>query len=220
MPRRKAAAIEERRGEFSSTAQAASVSGDVKTRALAVLREQILACTRCRLAQTRTQAVPGEGPANARVMVIGEAPGRNEDLQGRPFVGHAGRFLNRLLEEAGLRREDVYITNVVKSRPTDVRDGPNRAPKKDEVAACAQWLGRELTIIRPRVVVTLGGHALCHFLPRGKITQVRGKTFEHDEMVIFPTLHPAAVLDATQREVLRRDFQKLGRLIQSMLSPR
>ena len=142
-------------------------------------------------------------------MIVGEAPGRQEDVQGRPFVGAAGRVLADLLAEAGLRREEVFITNVVKSHPTDRKGGSNRAPRRDEVAACLPWLQQQLSIIRPRLVVTLGTHALHAFLPGKKISQVHGRPFQHDGLTVLPLYHPAVALYGVRKEILRRDMQKV-----------
>ncbi|MDR7468792.1 MAG: uracil-DNA glycosylase [Armatimonadota bacterium] len=184
-----------------------------QARALAALHREIQNCARCPLWRTRTNAVPGEGPAGAEVMIVGEAPGRQEDAEGRPFVGAAGRVLDGLLEAAGLQREEVYITNVVKSHPTDRRGGPNRAPRRSEVAACLPWLRQQLAIIRPRLVVTLGTHALQAFRPGEKIARVHGRPFQAEGFTILPLYHPAVALYGLRPEVLRRDIRQVRRLL-------
>ncbi len=184
-----------------------------RDRALAALHREILACTRCPLWKTRLNAVPGEGPAAAEVMILGEGPGRREDAQGRPFVGAAGRVLDELLAAAGLRREDVYITNVVKSHPTDRTAGPNRAPRPDEVTACRPWLDQQLAIVRPRVIVTLGTHALHAFLPGKKISQTHGRPVPLDGAILIPLYHPAVALYGVRRELLRRDMRAVRRAL-------
>lgn len=184
-----------------------------RERALATLYREIRACIHCPLWRTRLNAVPGEGPADAAVMIVGEAPGRQEDAQGRPFVGAAGRVLVDLLAEAGLRREEVFITNVVKSHPTDRKGGSNRAPRADEVAACLPWLQQQLSIIRPRLVVTLGTHALHAFLPGKKISQVHGRPFQHDGLTVLPLYHPAVALYGVRKEILRRDMQEVRQVL-------
>ena len=184
-----------------------------RERALAALHQEIRACTRCPLWRTRLNAVPGEGPADAEVMIVGEAPGRQEDVQGRPFVGAAGRVLADLLAEAGVRREEVFITNVVKSHPTDRKGGSNRAPRRDEVAACLPWLQQQLSIIRPRLIVTLGTHALRAFLPGKKISQVHGRPFQHDGLTVLPLYHPAVALYGVRKEILRRDMQEVRQVL-------
>ena len=133
--------------------------------------------------------VPGEGNPDAEVMLVGEAPGASEDEQGRPFVGRAGKLLDELLAEAGLEREDVYITNVVKARPPG-----NRDPKRDEVAHHMPWLEAELALVQPRLVVPLGRHALAHFTDDAKISEVHGTEMDERGRSLFPMYHPAAAL--------------------------
>jgi DNA polymerase len=142
-------------------------------------------------------------------MVVGEAPGRQEDAQGKPFVGAAGRVLDELLEAAGLRRDQVYITNVVKSHPTAYTRGPNRAPRPEEVAACRPWLDAQLAIIRPRVVVTLGAHALHAFRRGAQISRVHGRPFQFGGLTVLPLFHPATALYGADRDTLRRDMRRL-----------
>jgi DNA polymerase len=148
-------------------------------------------CTKCRLAQGRTEVVFGVGDTSADLMFIGEGPGREEDLQGEPFVGRAGRLLTKLIEEIGLTRERVYITNVVKCRPPG-----NRDPEADEIAACHPYLDAQLRLVAPRVIVTLGNFATKLLLDtKVGITKLRGQTVPFgDGVVIIPTLHPSAVL--------------------------
>jgi uracil-DNA glycosylase family 4 len=136
-----------------------------------------------------TNLVPGEGSATASVVLVGEAPGASEDRTGRPFVGTAGKLLDQLLEEAGLAREDVFITNVVKARPPG-----NRDPRADEVAHHLPWLEAQLEVIGPRLIVPLGRHALVRFVPDVKITKAHGHVVEHDGRTVFPMFHPAAAL--------------------------
>lgn len=148
-------------------------------------------------------------------MFVGEAPGRQEDVRGEPFVGAAGRFLDDLLESAGLSRERVFITNVVKSRPvTDSLPGRNRAPRPEEIAACTPWLEEQLRIIRPRLVVTLGRVALGYFLPGRKISQVHGRPVTLGGVTILPLYHPAMALYRRDwTALLRRDFRTIPRLL-------
>ncbi len=136
-----------------------------------------------------TNLVPGEGSATASVVFVGEAPGASEDRTGRPFVGAAGKLLDQLLEEAGLARDDVFITNVVKARPPG-----NRDPRPDEVAHHLPWLEAQLDVIAPRLIVPLGRHALGRFVPDVKITQAHGNVVERDGRTVFPMFHPAAAL--------------------------
>lgn len=150
--------------------------------------------------------VPGEGNADAGIVVVGEAPGASEDKQGRPFVGTAGKLLDRLLADAGLERPDVFITNVVKARPPG-----NRDPKPDEVAHHLPWLLAQLEVIDPALVVPLGRHALGRFVPGAKIGEVHGTVLERDGRRIFPLYHPAAALhNPGLRETLHEDARKLG----------
>jgi uracil-DNA glycosylase len=136
-----------------------------------------------------TRMVPGEGSATASVVLVGEAPGANEDREGRPFVGRAGRLLDQLLAEAGLKREDVFITNVLKARPPR-----NRDPRAAEVAHHLHWLAAQLQVIRPRLLVPLGRHALARFAPDVKIGDVHGHVLQRDGRTLFPMYHPAAAL--------------------------
>ena len=157
---------------------------------------------------TCTQLVPGEGPPGARVVFVGEAPGASEDREGRPFVGRAGKLLDEAIAAAGLRREDVYVTNVVKARPPR-----NRDPKKAEVAHHLPWLRAELGLLQPRVVVPLGRFALTHIAPELKITQARGSAVERDGRTLFPLMHPSAVLRTPQiRSQFLDDARALGQL--------
>jgi uracil-DNA glycosylase len=157
---------------------------------------------------TCTGLVPGEGPAGAPVLFLGEAPGATEDEQGRPFVGRAGQLLDVAIGEAGLAREDVYVTNLVKARPPR-----NRDPKRPEVEHHLPWLRRELALVAPRLVVPLGRHALTHFAKDLKITQVRGTVVERDGLRLFPLLHPSAILRTPQlRPQFLEDARRLGDL--------
>jgi uracil-DNA glycosylase family 4 len=156
--------------------------------------------------ETATQMVPGEGSPVAEVMLVGEAPGGSEDKQGRPFVGRAGKLLERLLGEAGLERADVWITNVVKARPPG-----NRDPRADEVAHCLPWLEQELALIQPRLVVPLGRHALAHFAPDAKISEVHGTLAFERGRALFPLYHPAAALyNQRLRDTLLEDARALA----------
>jgi uracil-DNA glycosylase len=174
-------------------------------------------CTRCRLHQSRTQVVFGQGDPHADLMFVGEAPGFHEDRQGVPFVGPSGQLLNRLLEGIGLRREDVYICNVVKSRPPQ-----NRDPLPDEIAACRPWLDAQVRLVDPRVVVTLGNFAAKTLLETTTgITRLRGRAYPFQGRVLLPTFHPAAALHAQGRrtagpsplEAMEDDFRVLAELL-------
>ena len=174
-------------------------------------------CTRCGLYQSRTQVVFGQGDPDADLMFVGEAPGFHEDRQGIPFVGPSGQLLNRLLEGIGLRRQDVYICNVVKSRPPN-----NRDPQPDEIAACRPWLDAQIRLVDPKVVVTLGNFAAKTLLETTTgITRLRGRTYPFQGRVLLPTFHPAAALHAQGRraagpsplEGMEEDFRVLAELL-------
>ena len=162
--------------------------------------------------ETCTNFVPGEGNPTADLVFVGEAPGASEDKSGRPFVGNAGRLLDRLLEDAGLQRADVFITNVVKARPPG-----NRDPRADEVAHHWPWLQQQLAAIRPKLLVPLGRHALGRFVPDVKISEVHGTRIDAEPVPIFPLLHPAAALhNPSLRETLHDDARRLGEALASV----
>lgn len=181
------------------------------------IRADILANNVCPdLAQKATNLVMGDGNPDADIVFIGEAPGKNEDLQGEPFVGAAGKFLDELLAEAGMERSDVYITNIVKYRPPN-----NRDPLPEEKRAFWPYLVRQLEVINPHVVVTLGRHSMEYFLPGAKISQVHGQpkriTFGDHKLVIVPLFHPAAALyNGSLRQTLIDDFMKLPKVIEAL----
>src|ERR671923_1866206 len=171
------------------------------------LRAEILSHRGCGYepCETATNMVPGEGSATAEVMLVGEAPGASEDELGRPFVGRAGRLLDELLAEAGLEREQVFITNVVKARPPG-----NRDPRAAEVAHHMPWLEAELALVRPRLVVPLGRHALAHFTAGVKISDVHGTEIVERGRTLFPMFHPAAALRGTaMRAAMLEDARRL-----------
>jgi DNA polymerase len=179
------------------------------TEILQQIADEVRACTACRLYQSAMRAVPGEGPADAKVMFIGEAPGFNEDRQGRPFVGAAGQFLEELLGVAGLRRSDVFIANVIKHRPPN-----NRDPEPDEIAACSQFLDRQIQALNPLVIVTLGRFSMARWFPGEKISRIRGQPRWIDGRMIIPMMHPAAALHQPQyRAMIEADFRKLPEFI-------
>ncbi len=157
------------------------------------------------LAKTAKNLVMGEGNLDADIVFIGEAPGKNEDEQGRPFVGAAGKFLDEMLAEAGLKRKEVYITNIVKYRPPN-----NRDPEPDEKEAFWPYLLRQLKVINPKLVVTLGRHSMEYFLPSQKISQIHGQPKRNGDLVVMPLFHPAAALyNGGMRQTLIEDFMKL-----------
>ena len=171
------------------------------------IAEQIRTCTKCRLCESRTHAVPGEGPEDAGVMFIGEGPGAREDEQARPFVGPAGQLLNQLLLQAGLRRPEVFITNIVKCRPPG-----NRDPMPDEVEACHEYLVGQIASINPAVICTLGRPALQTLIDPGlSISREHGVPREIDGMTYVPLYHPAAALHQQNlRPVLVEDMRRLA----------
>lgn len=188
------------------------------------LNSEIRMCTKCRLHQFRKNAVPGEGNPHAEIMFIGEAPGYNEDVQGRPFVGAAGKFLTELIEKIlGVPRSSVYITNVVKCRPPE-----NRDPYPDEIEVCTPYLDRQIMLIRPKIIVTLGRHSTSYILSKANvkvknITSVRGQIFSimilGIPLNVLPTLHPAAALYNPQlKSYIEADFKKIKELIHKEVS--
>lgn len=187
--------------------------------ALEVIASEVRSCTRCRLADGRTNAVPGEGSPDTEVVLVGEAPGANEDRLGRPFIGRAGDLLVKLLGSIEWRREDVFITNVVKCRPPD-----NRDPEPDEVAACAPYLKRQLEILDPALIVTLGRHSMGRFMAGARISQAHGTIGAVDpasgarDATIFAMYHPAAALRGA--EVERQSFEDVARIPQVLLDVR
>src|SRR5947209_19029705 len=170
---------------------------------------EIRACRACPLHRSARQAVPGDGTGESGLFFLGEAPGYHEDVQGKPFVGAAGQFLDELLAGIGLDRRKVFITNVVRHRPPE-----NRDPLPEEIAACHMWLRRHLEVLRPRVIVTLGRHAMYKFFPAESISRIHGKARQHDGLVIFPIYHPAAALhQPALRQALQADFAALAALL-------
>ena len=176
---------------------------------LAQVAAEVNACKLCKLYKTATRGVPGEGPADAKIMFIGEAPGFNEDRQGRPFVGTAGQFLEELLALAGLRRQDVFIANVVKHRPPN-----NRDPEPDEIGACAGYMDRQIAAIDPRVIVTLGRFSMARWFPGERISRIHGQPRWADGRLIVPMMHPAAALHQAQnRPLIENDFRRLPEIL-------
>lgn len=162
------------------------------------------------LAKMATNMVPGEGNPDADVVFIGEAPGKNEDLTGRPFVGAAGKFLDELLAEAGLKRQDVFITSIVKYRPPN-----NRDPRPDEKEQSWPYLLRQLRVINPKLVVTLGRHSMGYFVPDRTITEAHGKLITGGEWPVLPIFHPAAALyNGNMRQLLHQDFAALKEVLE------
>jgi uracil-DNA glycosylase len=176
------------------------------TEELLDLHGRVRRCVACPLHATRIQAVPGYGPVEARIMAVGEAPGETEDREGKPFVGAAGQLLTRLLETVGLNRRDIYITNVIKCRPPG-----NRDPEAGEVEACSHYLDEQIDILRPRVILVLGRHALGRLLPgEGSITRLHGRKIVKGDRVYVPLYHPAAALyNASLLVTLEDDMRRV-----------
>ncbi|MEX0616184.1 MAG: uracil-DNA glycosylase [Candidatus Woykebacteria bacterium] len=178
---------------------------------LSEIAKKIEDCRRCDLWNGTTHAVPGEGLPEAKVVFIGEGPGFHEDRLGRPFVGQAGKLLDKLIVSVGLSRDEVFICNVVKHRAPE-----NRDPLPTEIAACKVWLDQQLEIINPKVTVTLGRYSLARFLPRVKISTVHGQAIKIKSQVVIPMYHPAAALrNGAVLRSLEADFQKNSQLLKN-----
>lgn len=176
---------------------------------LRVIAAEVRACTACKLHLSRKQAVPGEGPAKADYMFIGEGPGFHENEQGRPFVGAAGKFLEELLASIGLRREQVFICNVVKCRPPG-----NRDPLPDEISACSGYLERQILAVQPKAIVTLGRFSMARFLPNARISDIHGQARTVNGRLVVAMYHPAAALhQPSLRRDIEADFAKLPALV-------
>ena len=176
------------------------------------VRNRVISCVNCNLSKSRTNAVPGIGNEKSDVIFVGEAPGRNEDLQGKPFVGTAGQILSEALEYAGFTRDQVYITNVVKCRPPN-----NRQPIAEERDACRQYLSEELKIIKPKIICILGNTAYSSLLDGSAITKNRGKLVKNNDQLYFVTVHPAAIIyNPGLRQVLKDDFVLLAKTLDKL----
>ena len=172
-------------------------------------------CSDCELSRGRNKAVPGEGSPQAELMFIGEGPGYHEDRLGRPFVGPAGQFLDDLLMSIGLKREDVFIANMVKCRPPQ-----NRDPLPAEMSACSKYLNRQIELIDPKLIITLGRFALARFFPGESITRSRGKVREKEGRWIYPIMHPAAALHRQEnRSAIVDDFKAIPRILEKLDRP-
>ncbi len=181
------------------------------------IRAEVEACRKCALCEGRTQTVFGVGNPRARIMIVGEAPGKNEDLQGEPFVGAAGRYLNELLAFAGLKREDIFIANVLKCRPPG-----NRDPHPDEIELCTPYLREQTRTIDPEFIVTLGNFSTKFILKTDRgITGLHGRLQQAGKFKVFPIFHPAAAIyDRSKREIMEADFRTLGELLAASPDPK
>ncbi len=176
---------------------------------LETIAKEVKKCKKCLLWRGRKNAVPGEGSAKAEIMFVGEGPGKNEDLQGRPFVGQAGKFLEEMLGMIGLKRQDVFITNVVKCRPP-----LNREPQISEIEICQQYLDAQIKIIKPKLIVILGRHSLAKFLPGFSISKIHGQPKRRKGQVYLPLYHPAVALyRGGLKKTLIADFQKIPKIL-------
>ena len=174
------------------------------------IAQRIAACTDCPLSKSRNRTVPGDGPKDAQLLFIGEAPGYYEDQQGIPFVGPAGRFLEQLLASIGLDRSQVFITNVVKCRPPG-----NRDPLPNEISSCNEYLAQQIELINPKIIVTLGRFSLARFLPNEAISRVHGKPRKVDGLMVFPMYHPAAALHQQRyRQTIIEDMKAIPALLE------
>jgi len=179
---------------------------------LETIKQNVIKCTKCDLCKTRTNAVPGKGSFQSDVIFVGEAPGRNEDKNGEPFVGVAGKKLSIALEEAGISRDAVYITNIVKCRPPD-----NRVPNTNERNTCQEYLKQEISIIKPKIICILGNTVFNSILGGSEITKFRGKVVRKNNQLYFLTIHPAATIyNQKLIDVLKNDIVKLFDLIKDL----
>ena len=182
--------------------------------ALSELYQQIACCQQCEMVRYRTRTVPGEGAEDADIMFIGEAPGWHEDQQGRPFVGPAGKFLDELLASINLNRRQVYIANVIKCRPQG-----NRDPLPQEILDCRPWLERQIELIRPKMIVTLGRYSMALFFPQKSIGRIHGTAEKRDGVIYFAMYHPAAALhQQSLKETIKADMLKIPKLLAQMES--
>lgn len=180
-----------------------------KMSALSQLYQEIEHCQDCELAKYRTRVVPGEGPETANLFFIGEAPGWHEDQQGRPFVGPAGQFLEELLAFIGLKREQVYIANVIKCRPP-----ANRDPLPGEIQSCRKWLDRQIELIRPKMIITLGRYSMARYFPGESISKIHGRAKKQDNIIYYAMYHPAAALhQGSLRKIIEADMRRIPEIL-------
>ena len=173
------------------------------------IKQDVIKCTKCELSETRTNSVPGKGNFKSDVIFVGEAPGKNEDKNGEPFIGIAGKKLTAALENAGVSRDEIYITNIVKCRPPS-----NRVPKPDERETCQEYLKEEISIIKPKIICILGNTVFNSVLGGSEITKYRGKVAQKDNQLYFITIHPAATIyNQKLISVLKKDIKKLFKII-------
>ena len=184
----------------------------VKNDSLEKVASEVIGCPLCKLSRTRKNAVPGEGQLSAKIMFIGEAPGKNEDLKGKPFVGAAGRILDQAMQKAGIERSEVFITNVVKCRPPN-----NRVPEDDERAACRPYLQRQISLLSPKIICILGSTAYSSILGGKSITASRGKFIVYEDQTYFLTVHPAAAIyNRSLQAIFEADLLELSKQIKKI----
>ncbi len=180
--------------------------------AMEKIAAEIRVCEKCQLHKGRTKAVPGDGRFNTEILFVGEGPGFHEDQQGLPFVGASGKYLEQLLEMIGLTRKDVFITNIVRCRPPQ-----NRDPERVEIEACEPYLDRQIALIQPKIIATLGRYSMAKFFPDGKISKIHGIAKKEEGRVYYPLFHPAAVLrNPTLREPMEEDFKRMKKLLEEL----
>ncbi|HEY7059924.1 MAG TPA: uracil-DNA glycosylase [Chloroflexota bacterium] len=176
---------------------------------LAELAREVNSCQKCPLYRTATHGVPGEGPPDAKILFIGEAPGFYEDQQGRPFVGAAGQLLEEMLRAIGMSRRDVYITNILKHRPPG-----NRDPERQEIEACNEYLDRQLALVKPKLICTLGRFSMAKFFGPGSMRALHGRTVRHGDATCYALYHPAAALrDPRLKDVFAEDFRRIPQVL-------
>jgi DNA polymerase len=176
------------------------------------IKEEVIKCTKCELSETRTNSVPGKGNFKSDVIFVGEAPGKNEDEKGEPFIGIAGKKLSSALENAGVSRDDIYITNIVKCRPPS-----NRVPKTNERETCQEYLKQEISIIKPKIICVLGNTVFNSILGGSEIMKYRGKVAQKDKQLYFISLHPAATIyNQKLVDVFKKDIKKLFKITREL----
>jgi DNA polymerase len=176
------------------------------------IKQDVIKCTKCELSETRTNSVPGKGNFKSDVIFVGEAPGKNEDKKGEPFIGIAGKKLTNALENAGVSRDEIYITNIVKCRPPS-----NRVPKPNERETCQEYLKQEISIIKPKIICILGNTVFNSVLGGSEIIKYRGKVAQKDNQLYFITIHPAATIyNQKLISVLKKDIKKLFKIIREL----
>ena len=176
------------------------------------IKEEVIKCTKCELSETRTNSVPGKGNFKSDVIFVGEAPGKNEDEKGEPFIGIAGKKLSSALENAGVSRDDIYITNIVKCRPPS-----NRVPKTNERETCQEYLKQEISIIKPKIICVLGNTVFNSILGGSEIMKYRGKIAQKNEQLYFITIHPAATIyNQKLVDVFKEDIKKLFKITREL----